>query len=314
MYHSVGGRGLSPDLVVSPRRFEAHIRYLRRHRRVLSLVDAVTLLQTGQALPADAVVVTLDDGYRDAYDHAFPILRRHACPATLFITVEVADTGRIPWPQSLWRCLHLTRKRELQASLRGRDGAGLEMPLSLRTAADRAAAHATLKMFVGGLRALERREILGAIARELEVEPEPDPTRATLDWDELREMRRAGITVGSHTLTHPRLSALDDTTLRHELIESRRRLGQELETPITLFAYPFGSPEFFDERSKRAVVEAGYTAACSAVVGPVDSPTDLRALDRAYVPDEPVWKFALRLLQLETGSRLLAWTLRGASE
>jgi peptidoglycan/xylan/chitin deacetylase (PgdA/CDA1 family) len=272
----------------------------------------VTLLRAGQPLPADAVVVTLDDGYRDAYDHAFPILRRHACPATLFITIEVADTGRIPWPQALWRCLHLTRKRELHMPLRG--GPGPEGPLSLRTAADRAAAHATLKTFVGGLPAPERREILAAIARELEVEPELGPARATLDWDQLREMQRAGLTVGSHTLTHPRLSALDDTTLRHELVESRRRLSQELETSITLFAYPFGSPEFFDERSKRGVVEAGYVAACSAVVGPAAAPADLRALDRAYVPDEPVWKFALRLLQLETGSRLLAWTLRGASE
>jgi hypothetical protein len=60
-------------------------------------------------------------------------------------------------------------------------------------------------------------------------------------------------------------------------------------------------------------VEAAYTAACSAVVGPGGAPADLHALDRAYVPDEPVWRFALRLLQLETESRLIAWTLRGAS-
>jgi peptidoglycan/xylan/chitin deacetylase (PgdA/CDA1 family) len=314
MYHSIGGRGLSPDLVISPRRFEGHIRYLRRHRRVMSLADAVALLQAGRPVPADTVVVTLDDGYRDAYDHAFPILRRHACPATVFIAVEVVDTGRIPWPQSLWRCLNLTRKLELHTSWRGRNDSRIQTPLSLRTAADRAAAHATLKLFVGGLGAPERHEILESIARELEVAPEPEPARATLSWEQLREMQRAGIAVGSHTLTHPRLSALDDTALRHELVESRRRLSQELATSITLFAYPFGSPEFFDDRSKRAVVEAGYAAACSAVIGPADASSDLRALDRAAVPDEPVWKFALRLLQLETGSRLLAWTLRGASE
>lgn len=309
MYHSVGGHGLSPDLVVSPARFEAHIRYLLRHYRIVSFADAVKLLEAGRPLPNHAVVVTLDDGYRDNYDEAFPILRRYGCPATIFVTVEPVETGHLPWPQALWHALNATQRSELRISWRSAHGAAIETVLPLRTGPDREGARTALKLFAGGLAVAERWAFLSMITRDLGVASTFD-ARAMLTWNQLREMSRSGIAVGGHTMTHPQLPGLDEDTRRHELVECRRRLSEELATEITLFAYPFGGPESLDESCKRAVIEAGYTAGCSAMVGARNAPVDLRALDRIYVPDEPTWTFALRLLQLETESRLIAWALR----
>lgn len=312
MYHSVGGRGLSPDIVVSQKHFEAHIRYVRRHYRLLSLENAVKLMEAGQPVPLDAIVVTLDDGYRDTYTTSFPILKRYECPATVFVTVEPVETGRVVWPQSLWRCLKATRQPELRVVWRSATGATLDRVLPLGTEHERAEARSALKKFAGGLGAREREDFLKVMARDLgcSVESNGDEASAVVTWDQLREMHGWGISIGSHTMTHPRLSSQDKETVRHELTESRRILSRELETEIRLFAYPFGRSRDFNEDTKRAVVETGYAAACSALVGKQDAPVDVRALDRVYVPDEPVWRFALRLLQLETESRPIAWMLR----
>jgi len=85
MYHRVGrGRG-DRRYVVSPRRFDAQMSVLaRRGYRVLSLADALKRRDEG-ALPADAVVITFDDGFADCVQHAAPVLRRFGFPATFFL-------------------------------------------------------------------------------------------------------------------------------------------------------------------------------------------------------------------------------------
>src|SRR2546428_5695641 len=312
MYHSVGGRGLSPDIVVSRGHFEAHIRHVRRHYRLWSLQDVVTLMEAGRPVPGNALVITLDDGYRDNFEEGFDILKRYECPATVFVTVEPVETGRLPWPQALWRHLNATQQCELQVSWQSANGAAIDPVLPLRPDHDRGDARIVLKMFAGGLGPREREDFLNTIARNLGCidESDEDETRAMLTWDQLREMSRWGISIGGHTMTHPRLSGLDTETVRHELAESRRVLGEELKTDIKLFAYPFGGPDSFNQGTKREVAAAGYTVACSAVVGRGAASVDLQALDRVYIPDEPVWRFAIRLLRLRTESRLIAWTLR----
>jgi peptidoglycan/xylan/chitin deacetylase (PgdA/CDA1 family) len=311
MYHSVGGRRLAPGIVVSAKHFEEHVRLVRRRYRPMSLETVVERLAGGQPMPSDAVVITLDDGYRDNYEHALPILKRYECPAIVFVTVKAVETGRLVWPQLLWRWVNTTTRDELRVSWRGRNGAAFDRVLPLGTRTDRAQARSALRKFVAGLPSGEQEDFLTAIARDFGCSGELNggAEAAMLTWDQLREMRRSGVSVGAHTMTHAWLSRVDADTVRQELSESRRILSDELGTDVRLFAYPFGGRDAFDEDTKRAVVEAGYAGACAAVEDHRDAPVDLRALGRVYVPDEPGWRFALRLRMLETGSRLMAWTL-----
>lgn len=92
MYHRVDRLPGYDQLTVTPERFARHVAYLARHCRPLSLADAVDELERGPS--GDAVVVTLDDGYRDNLVHALPALRRHGVPATLFVTAAFCDQAR----------------------------------------------------------------------------------------------------------------------------------------------------------------------------------------------------------------------------
>lgn len=79
-----------------------------------------------------------------------------------------------------------------------------------------------------------------------------------MSWDQLRELADAGWEIGSHTATHPHLTALDDDALRRELVESRATVERRLGRPCPTLAYPYGD---HDERVVAAAGAAGYAAA-----------------------------------------------------
>lgn len=100
--------------------------------------------------------------------------------------------------------------------------------------------------------------------------PDPVPTRL-MCWDELREMRAAGHEIGSHTRHHARLSDVsgDDSSLRDEIIGSKREVEDALGEPCRFISWPFGTSRDFDQRAGEVVREAGYRACFSAVRGTV---------------------------------------------
>lgn len=79
-----------------------------------------------------------------------------------------------------------------------------------------------------------------------------------LTWDQLKELRDAGMTVGSHTIIHPYLTSIDDDELHRQLMVSKATLEEGLQGPVKAFAYPFG---LYDGRVIEAVRAAGYSTA-----------------------------------------------------
>ena len=95
-----------------------------------------------------------------------------------------------------------------------------------------------------------------------------------------RELAEAGFEIGSHTLTHPRLSALDDDQLRAEVADSKRKLEDVIGREVTSFSYPYGD---FDTRALAAVAAAGYTNAVATRLGCVVPGTGLFEIPRVNV-------------------------------
>ena len=89
-------------------------------------------------------------------------------------------------------------------------------------------------------------------------DPEDVEGLRTLSWDELRGLVADGVTVGSHTVTHPHLARLSDEELARELHDSKARIEAELGRPCPLLAYPYGE---HDERVRAAARAARYEQA-----------------------------------------------------
>lgn len=90
------------------------------------------------------------------------------------------------------------------------------------------------------------------------------PRRRLMDAGQIRDMHTAGITIGSHTLSHPRLPECTSEKMRTEIADSKARLEDMLSSPITHFAYPYG---LYDESARRLVEQCGYHSACSTRSG-----------------------------------------------
>jgi peptidoglycan/xylan/chitin deacetylase (PgdA/CDA1 family) len=297
MYHSVGEspllhRGLS----VSAANFERQLEYLTRRFEIVSLARAVEIMRRGAPLPESAVALTFDDGFRDNYETAFPILKKYRCPATVFVATEPLVKRVSLWPYRLMFWMKRTAALRLEFSPGELPGAG-QIVFALRTARRRRRALRAIEPSLWRAGRAERERLLGVIAEKLGVDPANDPADdlPMLAGDQLRELADAGIDIGSHTVSHPSLAALAREEALGELTESKTLLESKVGRPVKFFAYPFGGAEHCNAATERLVREAGYEAACTTIRGVNRSGTDLFRILRVGVENDPAEIFAFKL-------------------
>jgi sugar transferase (PEP-CTERM/EpsH1 system associated) len=258
--------------------FEQQIVHLRQHYAVLPLTEAVDRLRA-RDLPPRALAVTFDDGYRDNFECALPILKKYGIPATFFVVTGALDgKNRLMWDEVMSRVRQIHDEGTAGALLREPVPDWLAEKLRLLAAgepADRVGERIARDMNRVPVR--ERESGMAALRRVTPDSAYADPP--LLSWDEIREMRRAGMLVGAHTVTHPFLDELDETTARNEIQGSVHTLKERLGEPIALFSYPRGR---FKESLKPLLQECGIEAAVTTQAGrnsPGVDPYELRRLD-----------------------------------
>jgi peptidoglycan/xylan/chitin deacetylase (PgdA/CDA1 family) len=252
------------------------LEYLSAHYRLVSLARLVDHLQGSGPLPAGLAAITIDDGYRDAYEVALPVLRRYDAPATLFAVTQFVDGQLWPWWDKVQYALLHTRAVRFEGTINGQP---FYFELIDRPSRMRAALR--LKTYLKSMTEERKQENLATIAELLDVElPERAPeTYAGLTWQQAREMESKGVEIASHTLTHPILTQVGDDQLDCELRESKARLEAELRHPVDLFCYPNGDA---NARIRLAAMRAGYRAAVTIEDGFNDKSSDLLALRRVH--------------------------------
>lgn len=237
---------------------------------VLPLPRALELRKAG-ALPAGALAITFDDGYRDNLDVALPILRELDLHATFFISSDFCD-GPPMWNDRVIEALRTTSRPTLLLEQHAPD------TFKLDTAATRRRAIDTLLAAIKHLPPDSREAAVTDIERACAT---PTPPAMMMHRAELIELHRAGMGIGAHTLTHPILASLDDETAAREIAGSRRVLEDWLQTPVDLFAYPNGKPGAdFLARDISIAREAGFKAAFTTVARAAASDDDDLQLPR----------------------------------
>lgn len=265
-----------PELVsATPADFCWQMRTLSRRFTPIHISEAARLMARGLPLPPRAVAVTFDDGHRDNYTHAFPILREAGVPATIFLATGYLDRPGTFWFDEVAHLLYSTRRGALELP-------GMGIRLMLGDVASRRAAAAHVLGVLKVVPDAKRREALVELRVATGVEPLPGDRSATLTWSQVREMRAGGVEFGSHTVDHPILSRLDADGLESELAESRREIIARLGIEADLLAYPVGGESAYDERVVTAARACGYRMALTYVSGvnpwPPADPYRLRRL------------------------------------
>lgn len=285
VYHRVGPQvdAFVPGTPIDV--FAQQIGYIAQRCRILSLTELVAAADRG-AVPARSVAITFDDGYEDTYLHAYPVLRAHSAPATVFLTTGLMDSAHSMWNDSLGVAIRGTPS----AVLKGVPGCPT---FSLTSVGERR--HAlectlrTLKRYPPA----EREDITDRLCRTLDGRSNRGPHM--LRWQQVREMHAHGIEFGAHTVHHPILTSLSVEEARREVVESKTAVEEHVQAPVRHFAYPNGTASDFDDTTKRIVREAGYVTASSMIFGTNVATTDRYMLRRGGPWETDVSVFATKL-------------------
>lgn len=278
MYHSVLDDPAQVEnslgrMIHSSRAFEQQMELVAREFNPVTLDSVSGFVNGDEDLPDRAVAITFDDGYRDNYEIALPILERFGIRAAFYATVDSVEKRRLPWPSRLRFAFSTTSRPEFI------DEGGERWPLT--TPEERNACYLAACDRVALLAAEAQELLLNEIESALERSLPRESGEWMMTWEQLRGLAQKGHIVGSHTMTHPNLAFVDIAAARWELVESKRRLEAQLGQTVDHFSYPCPalSPNW-SEATTEEIRRAGYQTAVTTGSGLAMKNDDPLALKR----------------------------------
>jgi len=235
-----------PSMLIGIRMLEQHLDWLARNYRLLALSEIAPLFDRPAESGMPPAAVTFDDGYPDFYELAFPLLQRKGIPATLFVVTDFIDSPRIHSHDALY--LLLKRRVALSAIPTTIDGYPIPNLLTLPP-------FEATRLLIESLP-------LRILSRVIEIMNLEDPVAGealnasrSVTWEMINQMKRAGITIGSHTENHILLPNESAQVAANEAAGSRTTLAAGLKDQVHHIAYPSGA---WDDVSLQASQAAGY--------------------------------------------------------
>jgi peptidoglycan/xylan/chitin deacetylase (PgdA/CDA1 family) len=249
-------------LEVTPAFLEEVIVALRAADVDLVSMDGVHRRLASGAPARRFVALTFDDGYRDTLECAWPILKRHRVPFTLYVPSAFPSGRGELW----WVALEvaIARHDQIEARL---DGVEHRFDCSTTEAKQR-----TFETIYARLRAStteqELRHIVRDIAGRCGVDIEKLRRDACMDWDEISRLATDPlVTIGAHTVTHPILAKLTTDEARAEMIDGARAIEAKLGSAPVHFSYPVGTQDAAGPREFALTAEVGFTTAVTTRPG-----------------------------------------------
>ncbi len=293
-YHRVmpdgAGTALNRGVISATRSgFAEQLRVLSRHFEV---VGAESLHVPSTRL-SRRVMLTFDDGYRDNYEVAFPLLREHGLPATFFLTTGFLDRPEVAWWDELAWMVRTSPRTELEADE--------WLPASVPLQGDRRAAVAAVTTRYKSLDVAHAEAFLRHCGQVTGAGRCPAALAQDLwmTWDMAAEMRDAGMGIGGHTVTHPVLARAGVERQWAEVDGCRQRLEERLGVPMELFAYPVGLRDAFGHSTRhllrRAEVRHAFSLYGGMLRGAPGDPLDVPRASVGLDAGAGMWRAAVAM-------------------
>jgi len=272
---------VQPGMFVSMASFERQIAFLKHKFKIVFLEDLVEMRLKREEIGGHCAI-TFDDGWRDNYTEAFPILKKYNAPATIFLATGFVGTDRMFWPEEL--CCYLTRNLPVQP---GSEDAPLSF-IRLNQEFGRCARVKDARFFDSAIEILkkfspgERDELLGYFRVRFGNIAIP---RQMLSWDETQEMYTSGLVrFGSHTVNHEMLDQISLEKAEDEIFLSRQKIERRrLGNAVRIFAYPNGN---YSESIQNILAKSGFNAAVTTCKGFLSRGTPLMEIPRIAIHED----------------------------
>ncbi len=246
--------------------FDAHLNKMLKLADPVSESELIDAVYGNGTLPKRGFMITFDDGYKDNYEIAMPILKRLSIPAVFFLPSSVIDERKLGWWDLIYWCLKATEKKTIEVR-----GKIYQISSDVTVEAEK---------FTALIKNLPYEDTAGLVkeiqhACEVDLPTSERQSQELMTWDDAKQCIKAGITIGAHTHTHRVLSQLNLAEQENELKISKQVLEDRLGIAINSLAYPVGGYEHFNTNTKSIAQEVGYKIAYSFLTGT----NDIRNID-----------------------------------
>ena len=302
LYHRVNDEGDPFWPATRTEAFARHLAYAKKRHSLVSLEQVWNHMANGAALPPNSMAITFDDGYADNYLHAYPVLKGHGAPATIFLVTACVGTGRFPWMQTVHYILGRTEAERLPPF----PGAPGGFPLG--NAEEKHRACKAIKTYLKTLGEDRRQQVMEALGRQLGT-----PTAGLrlpglmLSREQVKEMARNGVSFGAHSTIHTSLTRMSPRRAREAIHASVEAVAGNTGQRFVPFSYPDGD---FNDAVQRRTAAAKCPCACSAIPGLNHRGGDRFALRRLSITGRRASVIAVEmtgalLWMRQTGRKLL---------
>lgn len=274
MYHRFGE--VTDGIRLGKATFERQLQYLLRYFIPVRLTDFVNRLRNGDRIDK-LVALTIDDGYADFLDFAYPLLCKYQVPVTVYLVTRFIEQEIWLWPDAI-------RFVFMKAGDGFYDVSVLEKRCAVRLSdsASREKAWDELVEVCVRVSSTERERLLKDLQYTLGVELPSVPSAEynALTWSQIQGIDRDLIEFGSHTCTHPIVSRCMSAEREYEIGSSKASIEGILDRPVVSFCYPNGLPNDYDWESICCVKKAGYLSAVVAHGSLIALDSDVFRLER----------------------------------
>jgi peptidoglycan/xylan/chitin deacetylase (PgdA/CDA1 family) len=241
--------------IVSVRAFKTQLERVERSYPIVPLGEAIRGIEP--KIKRDKVALTFDDGYEDNYNVVFPILEEKGLKATFFVSTDFIGSGRPQWDWEI-----LTNLRETN-----RDKVRVGKVTIAKTSDESSTAFA--------FRVIEhlKSSNLSSLQQVLEDLREKPPkglsveSTRCMDWEEVRTLRKAGMEIGAHGVTHRSMARIDPAESFNEIVKSKEVVESKTGNPCEHFAFPFGKRLDYNQQLIDWVRNAGFKSCLLNVHG-----------------------------------------------
>jgi peptidoglycan/xylan/chitin deacetylase (PgdA/CDA1 family) len=230
---------LRNKLIISEANFEKQLSYLSKHANVKSLRDVILSLKSNKRIDPKTVVITFDDGYKDNYEVAYPLLVKYNLPATIFITTGPIDTREVFWWDKVNSVLYFLWNIENSIDV------FYESPISMFVKNMR---DVTLEVFsnsvvdsIKGMERHQRKNILDRLFEWSDSFDVPFLESPMLTWKMVTEMAKNNISFENHTVNHKYLTELSLEEILQETVPATNRIQEITGQPGNILACPNGN-------------------------------------------------------------------------
>jgi peptidoglycan/xylan/chitin deacetylase (PgdA/CDA1 family) len=277
--------------------FRDDLDYVARQYNVVSLSDVLGHKKTGTPLPDRALLLTFDDGFREMHDVAAPILQRKGIPATFFICSGCIDNETLCYMHKASVIAeHLLRSRPAGAFAAAKEA------LRMQNVASEDIVSSVLSL------GYAEREKIDCLARLLDIDLDEYRLkhRPYLSSDQIRNLLKAGFTVGAHSIDHPIYASLPLEEQVLQTVTSVQQIRERFSLSYGAFAFP-STDAGVKKRYFSDIEQNGLVDVCFGTGGMLrDDVTSLLhrcSLEKPVMPGERIlaMEYARKLYRMATG-------------